>query len=90
MRIRGTMAMSEKMFCPDGCDPCEPGPNSPSNLCGNCDGGLKPVPAWTGSQGADRIAAERRRQVEEEHWRPEHDDYHNDGGLAMADHAPRT
>lgn len=30
------------------------------------------------------IAAERRRQVEEEGWTPEHDDRHRDGSLAFA------
>lgn len=30
------------------------------------------------------IAEERRRQVEEEHWSPEHDDDHEAGELAMA------
>lgn len=34
--------------------------------------------------GADLIAAERRRQVEQEGWTPEHDAEHGDGHLAMA------
>ena len=35
--------------------------------------------------GVDRIAAERRRQIEEEGWSAEHDDdEHQDGELAMA------
>jgi hypothetical protein len=34
--------------------------------------------------GIERIAAERRRQVEELGWTPEHDDEHNAGQLAMA------
>ena len=34
--------------------------------------------------GAERIAAERRRQVEAEGWTPEHDDEHQDCELAIA------
>lgn len=34
--------------------------------------------------GAEMIAAERRRQVEAEGWTPEHDDEHDDGALAIA------
>lgn len=34
--------------------------------------------------GVDRIARERRRQIEEEGWTPEHDDGHDDGSLAVA------
>ena len=34
--------------------------------------------------GAGRIAAERRRQMEKEGWTPEHDDDHFDGALAWA------
>lgn len=34
--------------------------------------------------GVDRIARERRRQVEVEGWTPEHDDGHTDGILALA------
>lgn len=34
--------------------------------------------------GAALIAAERRRQLEEEGWSPEHDDTHEDGELAIA------
>jgi hypothetical protein len=34
--------------------------------------------------GAERIAAERRRQIEAEGWTPEHDDQHSDGVLALA------
>lgn len=34
--------------------------------------------------GAELIAAERRRQVEAEGWTPEHDDEHADGALASA------
>ena len=34
--------------------------------------------------GADLIAAERRRQVEQEGWTPEHDAEHADEGLALA------
>jgi hypothetical protein len=34
--------------------------------------------------GAELIAAERQRQMEEEGWTPEHDDTHQDGSLAMA------
>ncbi len=34
--------------------------------------------------GAELIAAERRRQVEQEGWTPEHDDEHGDGSLALA------
>lgn len=32
----------------------------------------------------DEIAAERRRQIEEEGWTPEHDDEHDGGELAAA------
>ena len=35
------------------------------------------------SYGADLIAGERRRQVEEEGWTPEHDDRHTDRDLAV-------
>ena len=34
--------------------------------------------------GVQRIAAERERQVKEEHWTAEHDDSHTAGQLAMA------
>lgn len=34
--------------------------------------------------GIERIAAERRRQVEAEGWTPEHDDQHAEGELAAA------
>lgn len=34
--------------------------------------------------GAELIAAERRRQVEEEGWTERHDDLHTDGALAVA------
>ena len=34
--------------------------------------------------GAERIADERRRQIEREGWTPEHDDEHEDGELATA------
>jgi hypothetical protein len=34
--------------------------------------------------GAERIAAERRRQIEGEGWTPEHDDEHTDGALAYS------
>lgn len=34
--------------------------------------------------GIDAIAAERRRQIEEEGWTDEHDDEHVDGQLARA------
>lgn len=34
--------------------------------------------------GAELIAAERRRQVEQEGWTPEHDDEHDDGQLISA------
>jgi hypothetical protein len=36
------------------------------------------------SIGADRIATERRRQIEVERWTPEHDDEHDDASLALA------
>lgn len=36
------------------------------------------------STGAELIAAERKRQVEEEGWTPEHDDGHEDGDLLAA------
>jgi len=32
----------------------------------------------------DLIAAERKRQVEQENWTLEHDDFHRSGGLAKA------
>lgn len=34
--------------------------------------------------GVERIAAERRRQIETEGWTPEHDDRHEHGELAIA------
>ena len=34
--------------------------------------------------GAERIAAKRQRQVEQEGWTPSHDDEHHDGELALA------
>lgn len=34
--------------------------------------------------GADLIAAERQRQVEQEGWTPGHDDEHGDGSIAEA------
>ncbi len=34
--------------------------------------------------GIDRIATERRRQIEKKGWTPEHDDLHVDGALAFA------
>lgn len=34
--------------------------------------------------GAELIAAERRRQIEQEGWMPEHDDEHDDSSLALA------
>ncbi len=34
--------------------------------------------------GAELIAAERRRQLEQEGWDNEHDDEHTDGSLALA------
>jgi hypothetical protein len=34
--------------------------------------------------GAERIAKERQRQIEEEGWTAEHDDQHRDGELANA------
>lgn len=37
-----------------------------------------------GVDGAALIAAERRRHVEEEGWRCEHDDLHQDDALALA------
>ena len=36
------------------------------------------------SEGVERIAQERERQIEEEYWSYEHDDNHRDGELAMA------
>lgn len=35
------------------------------------------------STGIERIAAERKRQVEDEGWDEEHDDEHNQGELAI-------
>jgi len=37
-----------------------------------------------GMDGAQRIAAERLRQIDKEGWTPEHDDEHCDGELALA------
>jgi hypothetical protein len=34
--------------------------------------------------GVERIAAERKRQIEVEGWTPEHDDQHKEGQLALA------
>jgi hypothetical protein len=34
--------------------------------------------------GVDLIAAERRRQIEQEGWTPEHDNEHDDASLALA------
>jgi hypothetical protein len=34
--------------------------------------------------GIERIASERKRQIEEEGWTAEHDDQHEDSGLAKA------
>lgn len=34
--------------------------------------------------GAERIAAERKRQIEDEGWTPEHDDGHGSGEMAIA------
>lgn len=34
--------------------------------------------------GAELIAAERQRHVDEEGWTPEHDDQHSEGELAIA------
>lgn len=36
------------------------------------------------SSGIERIAAERQRQIEQEGWKPEHDDQHSRGELAEA------
>jgi hypothetical protein len=38
----------------------------------------------TGMTGLDLIAAERKRQIEEEGFDAEHDSQHDDGGLAFA------
>lgn len=34
--------------------------------------------------GIERIAAERKRQIEQEGWTPDHDDEHDDASLAVA------
>lgn len=34
--------------------------------------------------GAERISAERKRQIEKEGWSPEHDDEHDDQSLLLA------
>lgn len=34
--------------------------------------------------GAERIAAERQRQIDKEGWTPDHDDEHDNASLAMA------
>lgn len=36
------------------------------------------------TEGTERIAAERQRQIEKEGWTPEHDDEHDGGELALA------
>lgn len=36
------------------------------------------------TQAAADVLAERKRQIEEERWTPEHDDEHADGELAIA------
>lgn len=36
------------------------------------------------NDGVGRIAQERKRQIEEEGWTPEHDAHHDDGQLADA------
>ena len=38
----------------------------------------------TTETGIERIAAERKRQIEKEGWTPEHDDEHADGSLRRA------
>ncbi|KKN40146.1 hypothetical protein LCGC14_0736440 [marine sediment metagenome] len=70
------------LYCPSGCDPT----NLPakSGECGNCGDKMKAVPVWTGSKGVDLIFKERRRQVEGEHWGPEHDDEAWTGTMALA------
>jgi len=48
--------------------------------CGWCDG-----EGWRyADDGADLIAAERRRQIDAEGWTPEHDDRHVMGEMLMA------
>jgi len=42
------------------------------------------APPLRAETGAERIAAERERQVSEEGYDAEHDDGHDDGSLAMA------
>ena len=37
-----------------------------------------------GTQAAQDVLAERRRQIEAEGWRPEHDDLHDDNEMAAA------
>jgi len=37
-----------------------------------------------GMTGIERIAAERKRQIEKEGWTLEHDDFHDNGQLATA------
>lgn len=36
------------------------------------------------SKALEDVLAERRRQIEEKGWTPEHDDKHNDGAIALA------
>lgn len=43
----------------------------------------EPTERWR-SRAADDVLAERRRQVEDEGWTPEHDDRHGEGELARA------
>lgn len=36
------------------------------------------------SKASEDVLAERQRQIDEEGWKPEHDDEHDDGSLALA------
>jgi hypothetical protein len=52
--------------------------------CPECGGAVIFWPEWVGSKGLEMIIEERKRQVEEEGWRTEHDAEHDDGSIAWA------
>ncbi len=52
--------------------------------CHLCGGEVIFWPSWVGCKGLVRIAEERKSQIEEHGWRPEHDAEHDDGALAWA------
>ena len=52
--------------------------------CPACGGDVIEWPKWDGSSGADLIAEERQRQIEEEGWSQSHDAAYVDGELCWA------